>query len=395
MALNANESSQLATLTDDVSRMAGTVDDLLTLLRTADQGGAVDIATHNNAATAHGGVTGKVAAMRTPLTANTTFYLSATGNDANDGTTASTAKGSWNGIQALLNGIDPRGYVVTVQVSGKIAGNVTIALAGYASIKLLGTSAANDGFLGIVTFETNSVIGNLSFGKIRLSKSSYLHLENTIRITGLATADRGMEVYSDAIVFCSLPATIEYSGNFTLFMRCFNGGKISFVGSGDNQVSFVQVGNVTMQKFCELFYGEAFFYKCASEGDAVPSVATFDIVESGTIGGSARNLMPGGGKTVYTSVSANIGAKGVARAAGYVSSAGVLSNSFGITSVTKTATGVYQIAHNFSQPLALVTTFGTTAPSDAIVDGGGTTTTVRTFNASGVATDISFNIAIF
>jgi hypothetical protein len=79
MALNANESSQLATLTDDVSRMAGTVDDLLVLLRTAGQGGAVDIATHNNSAAAHGSIVGRVDAMRVPLTANKTIYLSATG----------------------------------------------------------------------------------------------------------------------------------------------------------------------------------------------------------------------------------------------------------------------------------------------------------------------------
>ena len=53
MSLTANESTQLAILTGEVSRMAGTVDDLLALLRTAGQGGVVDIATHNNDATAH------------------------------------------------------------------------------------------------------------------------------------------------------------------------------------------------------------------------------------------------------------------------------------------------------------------------------------------------------
>jgi hypothetical protein len=53
MALAPNESAQLATLTNTVSSLAATVDELLSLMRVAGQGGSVDIAVHEGDADAH------------------------------------------------------------------------------------------------------------------------------------------------------------------------------------------------------------------------------------------------------------------------------------------------------------------------------------------------------
>ena len=54
MSLTLDDSKNLAQLADDSSRLAGIVGDVLDLLRTAGQGGIVDIATHNNNPDAHG-----------------------------------------------------------------------------------------------------------------------------------------------------------------------------------------------------------------------------------------------------------------------------------------------------------------------------------------------------
>jgi len=47
--LSPTDSQQLAKLTEDVSRLGLTVEEVLRLIRTVGQGGVVDIATHNNA----------------------------------------------------------------------------------------------------------------------------------------------------------------------------------------------------------------------------------------------------------------------------------------------------------------------------------------------------------
>jgi hypothetical protein len=387
MSLNANESGQLATLTDDVGRMAGTVDDLLALLRTAGQGGAVDIATHNNNAAAHGGVTGKVAAMRTQLTADAIFYLSAAGNDANDGKTAGTAKATWAGMQKLLSGIDPREYKATVKISGLVPGS-TVNLPGYDSQNLVleGTSTANDGFSSALNFLTGASCSNIQHGEM-LVYGGIVQLVGKNRLVGNSSATPGYVVRSPGRLV--LVGTIEYAGVFGAVIVADSAGHVWI-----SSPTFTQIGTPVFDYFIRAVrVGTVSQFPSAYNGDALPSIATYHMYQEGCVPYLDPNA-PGGG-TVVCTPSGRIAAQGVARAVGQVSSAGGLSKSFGIESVTKTATGVYQIVHGLSNPVAIVTLVTGGSLGSAVVDGANNTTIVRTFNAAGAVGDCAFNIEIF
>jgi hypothetical protein len=69
MALTPDESQQLTTLSQEVTRLNSTVDDLLALMRISGQGGAVDIAVHNNDGAAHAAL--KASNTETRLSAST------------------------------------------------------------------------------------------------------------------------------------------------------------------------------------------------------------------------------------------------------------------------------------------------------------------------------------
>jgi hypothetical protein len=396
MALNANESAQLATLTDDVSRMAGTVDDLLDLLRTAGQGGAVDIATHDNNAAAHGGVTGKVAAMRRQLTANLDVYLSSTGNDANDGLTPGTAKGSLNGLMALLNSIDPRGYKVTVRWSGKLGTTATSAnlyLEGYNQNNLgfVGTSTETDGYLGHLQIASGAFLPDkLAFGRLTIGEDAAMPpaVGITIRLTGLTSPNNGL-LNAGMMTFSN--STIEYEGSFSNVLNALQ--NVMFFS-----VTFTQIGTPVFSYFVQANRGADAAYEGTNtfNGSALPTSGYTALIGTGGQASGLTAAFPGGGKIQSVPGEAYAAFKGIARALAPVSSTGALSSAaINIPSVTKTGTGIYTVEHSVTSPIAAEISALGTALMTAIASSANTPVTVRTYNASGALADCGFTLSIY
>jgi hypothetical protein len=322
MALTPGESQQLATLAQEVTGLNNTVEDVLDLVRTAGQGGAVDIATHNQDVDAH---TAMTAAKYPYLTADTNFYLSTTGSDANDGRTPETAKGSWAGMHALLASIDPREYVAMVNISGLFAGAFNINLPAYTQEKLylFGTDRAVDGCTGDLTAVSGGfAYNNIRCGALQVLRSAHIGRAtsgaNFIRITGMPTPSGAIYAGFGGRITARLD-TIEYSGAFTDFIQAHGGGVVSF-----RNMTYAPIGTPT-------FSGDSINMYLGSSAD-VDNPA----------------ILPGGG-TITRSNPGNINAYGVAVAGGFINGNGSLgSPSFGITAVTKTQTGVSQIDHSSS-----------------------------------------------
>jgi hypothetical protein len=358
-----------------------------------DENGRIQVpapVTENDAAN-KGYVLGRT---RDTLTAHKTIYLSATGNDANDGSAAGKAKATWAGVQAILDKIDPAGYVVTVQVSGLISGDATIDCTGYSYGKLIlkGTSPAQDGFTGSITVTGGGVTTTgLSYGSLTSGVGAHIYFSGTNRLTGLATPENGL-VANGGSTSSTSSAIIEYTGEFLAVLYARSVLKIS--GSSSHSPIFRQVVTPVFSYFAEAaMEGTITLYQCQYEGDVQPTESTLYFYAGGIITGSSPAEMPGGGTITYLGTS-YLNAKGVARAAGQISSSGILTKSFGITSVTKTTTGVYEIVHNLSNPLPVVSQLSSVI-SHITADTANNTTTVKVFNASGAAADFGFSIAIF
>jgi hypothetical protein len=318
MALTPNESTLLATLSDEVSRMAGTVDDLLALLRTAGQNGPVDIATHNNNAAAHpnlgsvtpspntlarrdanaqlSGVAPTAAAhlankgyvdgrTRIRLTADTTFYLSSTGNDANDGTALAKAKGTAAGLQALLASIDAGGYVVTVIISGVINGSLRLFVSHLPNFIIRGiTETTDNGMTGtVLIYATGDTdIRNLRCQNLTARTSGHMTLAGKIKFVSPAnttTAQAIALVGGQITVGLQDVCSIDYSGVYTDLAVCFD-GFINF-----NLATFTQSGDLTYRDLARVAYtGEIAFATCdATAITTPPTTATLFVMDDGSI----------------------------------------------------------------------------------------------------------------
>jgi hypothetical protein len=127
---------------------------------------------------------------------------------------------------------------------------------------------------------------------------------------------------------------------------------------------------------------------------AQPSDVTYNLFGANQLSNITKGA-PGGDTIKYGSPG-YLNGQGVARAGGYVSSAGVLSLSFGITSATKMATGVYTVNVSTGFNFAVATIYGNATTAYSITVGNsGSVITVRTFNNTGAAADVAFEIAIF
>jgi hypothetical protein len=113
-----------------------------------------------------------------------------------------------------------------------------------------------------------------------------------------------------------------------------------------------------------------------------------ETIENSSVGNAFESIaLPG-----------RIAAQGVARAAGHCTSDGVLSRSFGVTSVTKAATGRYLIDHNLASGYT-----GSASVTDSTNNPGyakfrtiaANQASVWTFNANGDLADISFSFQLF
>jgi hypothetical protein len=319
----------------------------------------------------------------------------ATGNDTNDGTAPETAKGTPAGIQALLNSVDNRGHKITVRWSGKIgttSSEWTMVLPGYndRNLEFVGESTETDGYLGtIYVWQGVFTANNLAFGRLYASIFGGIRMANKkIRLTGVATPADGI-VGDGKVQFAQ--SEIEYSGAFTGL----------FYGGYDNfdllECKFTQIGSPVYIYFCKSGrMSVVLFTSPVFEGDAQPTSGYTCFLASGSGVYGLTSAFPGGGTVSMRDESRiPIAARGTARAGGQVAPDGALPKSFGITSVTKTATGIYQIVHNLTNTVVLVSVKSSAGMGSIVASGDNNTTTVRTFNASGALADTAFNIAIF
>jgi hypothetical protein len=171
-------------------------------------------------------------------------------------------------------------------------------------------------------------------------------------------------------------------------------GKIHFYPSSGETLYFEQSGELEYNYFAYLNTGGRLtLQRCDYTGITTPpSIATFGLF--GDCGIS--ELSPGapGGDTIQRGTPAYLNAKGVAKAAGYVSAAGVLSNAFGVTSVTKTATGTYTLQCSFAPLVALISALNGTVLATWSMPGSNTVV-IYTRNASGTLVDSTFSFAIY
>ena len=396
MALTPTETQQLATLAQEVTRLTGTADDLLSLIRSASQGGAVDISTHNNSAAAHAGLF----ANYTYLTANKTYYLSATGNDANDGTSAAKPKGTWAGMHSLLASIDPRGYTVTVQVSGKFAGTCVFNLPQYSpdNLSIVGTNIANDGFEGSLQAHSGGFTPDkISVGQLTaLSAGRVRAIGKTIRLTGLTAPTFGLGCASGGGSIILGTCTVEYSGAYNMLVAAYG------IDIYLQQNSFVAIDNPTISLgvLSSVLGGRITSFSNTWTGDVTLTGSAVSIrMEVGGVVDINTSLadMPGGG-TFYKASPGTANYSGVAGAYGAVFSSGLQgTRNFGVTSVTKTGTGVYEIETAVTDPYGIANTCGGTGYRAEVqrISQTSKNIIVRTFTSAGVATDAAFFFAAF
>jgi hypothetical protein len=337
------------------------------------------------------------ARTRTPLTADTTFYLSATGNDTNDGTAPEKAKGTPAGIQALLNSVDNRGYKITVVVSGKIETTSSAFLFDFpdyddSTLEFVGESTETDGFLGDFRIQ-NGVFSanNLSFGRIfAYEKGTIRIIDRKIRLTGSATPGYGIQSNINGEF---VRTVIELTGAYTSIFFSASGGQNNFTSCTFKQVSDLTYNYLGRARSFLLVEG------CTYDGDALPSTGyTFEVLDGAFMFSNSTTLP--GGNTYNIGRQGRGSTYGTARAIANISSTGVLSTSrgFGISSVTKTGTGVYRVNHSLNNYISHVTPYpipDARAVIGVIDDSVGGQTTVRIFNDGGTATDAGFNIEIF
>jgi hypothetical protein len=315
--------------------------------------------------------------------------IPATGNDANDGATASTAKGSLAGIIALLNGIDPRGYVVTVKVSGLIAGNISWDFRDY-PVNLTGTDMDSDGFSGVFSVNGGTVIPhNLRFGVLSANFPGKIYARGkNIKIVVTASASAGMYLLAE----CDFRgANIRYSGTMLHLVNA----QLSI--SNFCEASFVAVDNptITNARFGAYNGGGISLGATTFSGEA--TVAKEILIDSGIVPALPASIASG---VFFAAASAmRIGAKGVARASRFINADGSMGiRGFGLVSVTKTATGVYEITTGLgftSELVPNITPYST--KKSACADTHNTDNmVVRVFDiATGNAADNGFFITIF
>jgi hypothetical protein len=309
----------------------------------------------------------------------------ATGNDANDGSAANKAKATWAGIKAILDKIDPAGFVVTVQVSGLVPGaEVNLPLYNSRNLIISGTSTAADGFSSRVDFYTGCRLDKIqgSFNVL----ADHVFSTTVIRLVG--NGDSGVSGRSPGRF--SATGTIEYEGTFGAIFAADSG-----VNFWLNGITYTQIGTPEFNYFAQASRSGVFIHVGTGtyNGDAGPAIHTYNVFSGGIIP-TLHTAAPGDG-TIAVAADARFSAKGVARAGCFIHSDGAMADAFGITSCTKTATGVYTLSHNLGTntiPIATVSSDGRMARA---TESGAGTTVVRTYDAQNVAIDAAVNVAIF
>jgi hypothetical protein len=323
---------------------------------------------------------------RTPLTEDTTYYLSATGSDTADGLTATTAKATVAGTCALLHTIDPNGHSVTVRISGLITGGVTWDFEDY-PVNLVGTNIDTDGFAGSFTVKGGVIIPHgLRFGGLFTNFPGSIYARGkTIKI--VVPSPEGVAI--GLISKCDFrSATIQYSGEMR-YLVTTQVAESDFYGA-----SFVALNNPTITEalFSTANAGVMSLANATLSGEFTVTHALR--IGDGIIQGAPASIAP---DIAFSPATMRINAKGVARAAGQVQANGTLASiTFGVASVTKSGTGIYSIAHTLGNNYtAQATPNATTGKIRVTVNQGSNNLTAYLTDENNAPVDSAFSFFIF
>jgi hypothetical protein len=211
---------------------------------------------------------------RKPLTADTTVYLSATGDDANDGKTLATAKGTAAGINALLAGIDPRGYIIAIKVSGIITGDWAI---GERSFRLNISGVTEDSANGFTGRIANNAaggtcsIGNICASDLAVGRYATSNLYGQITLAGTAN-----KIFVDSLGFVGGNPHINISGSFPYFV--LGTGRVMLEGmkiTQDGSISYNYFAGIHADGFA------SFIDTDISELTTPPTYNTYQLLSGG------------------------------------------------------------------------------------------------------------------
>jgi hypothetical protein len=263
-------------------------------------------------------------------------------------------------MQALLNGIDPRGYYVTVRVSGKIAGGVSLRPLSGGGLRILGSDAQTDGtegYLNVVGGGDPVDLQNLSMTSLWAAQGAHIRLQGDIRIngTGISTTV-GLGGDQVSSIGCLGTANLIFSGVFGSLMYLW--GLVYFYPSTGNAIRFLQDGDLNYEYFCQFNTGGRLVLSRADYSGITtpPNVGTFLMHGSADL--SQITSGAPGGDTVSRSMPAIINVQGVALAGGQILSNGSPANTFGVVSATVESAGVYLIVTKQKTLTPVITAVG-------------------------------------
>jgi len=245
--------------------------------------------------------------IRERLSAATTIYLRATGNDANDGRTPATALLTPGGVVArIVDKLDAAGQAITVDIGSGNFGNFNFArrLVGGTTIKLKGAGSANtrigSGGIGIsigdgirIELEALELYGTTACASILNGGHLLLNAAAAVRMTMGAAGTRYVNV-SNAGYFYSFGPTIELSGNAQRFLQISSLGAALIYSTTFKSVA----ATAFSAAFLDVSGGSALYTNSANTKNETAGAFTgkkYTIDGNGTIysGGWSTANMPG------------------------------------------------------------------------------------------------------
>ena len=336
---------------------------------------------------------------RRRLTEDLTIYVRSGGDDTADGLHPENSPlATLEGARAVLAGIDPGLFSVLVDIGeGEFVGGV-FGVSGYTDANLFWQGVGADTVITDAFTVPHSSVSHMSTTvSVWLSSAGVLNVRRRdaqqAYLKFIGSGNHGLSGHDGATFLFN--AVIEFSGSFNVGLYATRGGKIAC----DADTVFRAIGNPSFSTGFAVTYrgGNTVFYTCAFEGAATGP--KYVINQGGQISGQGANAdlttLLGNQPGILSIATAVAGIRGAARGSVTISSSGVASSDFGITSVTRTGVGTFQVAHNVGTPLPVVTVRGTSngsSPARATAHISGGNIIVRTYNASNALVDDGYAV---
>jgi hypothetical protein len=188
---------------------------------------------------------------------------------------------------------------------------------------------------------------------------------------------------------------ITFSGTYNSLFYVY--GQVFLYPYNDDRINFIQDGELLYDTFVRFNSGgKVTFVRTDYSGiTAQPATCTFYMYQSSDLSQIVAGA-PGGDKVLFYHP-AIINARGVARAAALVNADGSMgagTNGFGITSVTKIATGMYAVNHGLSSHVIPAIAPGNNFRA-AFTRPDINTLNAYVYNNAGVLTDAPFALLLF